>query len=61
MIEHKFVAVPYTVTIDRREGYAAQREQWDRDALRQKCFEQSARTVAGARAEFKTYEEETKK
>ena len=36
-------------------------DQWDRDALREQCFEQSARTVAGARAEFKAYEEETKK
>lgn len=52
MIGHKYVAVPYTVTIDRRERYSGEREQWDRDALRQKCFEQSARTVAGALAEF---------
>jgi hypothetical protein len=32
--------------------YLAKREQWDRDQLREQCFEQSARTVAGARAEF---------
>lgn len=60
MIGHKYVVVPYTVTIDRREGYAAKREQWDRDALREQCFEQSARAVAGARAEFQEPEKETK-
>ena len=32
--------------------YLAKREQWDRDHLREQCFDQSARTVAGARAEF---------
>lgn len=39
--------------------YLAKREQWDRDHLREQCFDQSARTVAGARAEFKTDEKET--
>jgi hypothetical protein len=40
--------------------YLAKREQWDRDHLREQCFEQSARTVAGARAEFKQEEKEAK-
>jgi hypothetical protein len=37
---------------ERFTEYLAKREQWDRDHLREQCFEQSARTVAGARAEF---------
>lgn len=32
--------------------YLAKREQWDRDHLREQCFDQSARTVAGGRADF---------
>ena len=45
---------------ERFTEYLAKREQWDRDALREQCFEQSARTVAGARAEFQEPEKETK-
>ena len=37
---------------ERFTEYLAKREQWDRDHLREQCFEQSARTVAGALAEF---------
>lgn len=37
---------------ERFTEYLAKREQWDRDHLREQCFDQSARTVAGARAEF---------
>lgn len=46
------IAIPYRVTVDRRQEWESKREQWARDATRAQYVRQSAATVAGRRAEY---------
>ena len=46
-------AIEYRTTVDNRSAWAARLPEWERERTRQGYIDQSARTVAGARAEPK--------
>jgi hypothetical protein len=45
-------AIPYRVTVDRRQEWERKREQWTRAEVLAQYVRQSAATVAGGRAEY---------
>ncbi len=47
-------AIEYRVTHDNRAAWLARQPEWERERVRQGYIDQSARTVAGSRAEPST-------
>lgn len=45
--------IEYRTTVDNRAAWAARLPEWERERTRQQYMDQSARTVAGGRAEPK--------
>ena len=50
-------AIPYRVTVDRRQEWERKREQWARDEVRSQYVRQSQATVAGKLAQCPKEEE----